>query len=323
MGSYKIKHITRYAYPSPVIDCTNQIMLYPIFDSYLEVRKQEITITGYPAIEVFIDHFGNRVGMFSLIKPHEELVITSEAEVITKPVPLPDGTATPEEQWTRVKALRSNYAFFDFLQKEDFENSTEVSALVNSMVDYNKLPFQNVINFAAYIYNYFEYKKGVTDVLTKIDEVWHLKAGVCQDFAHMLLVMIRMVNIPARYVSGYICPKEHEQRGEGATHAWVEAFIPGTGWIGLDPTNNCIVNDGHVRLAVGRSFSDCTPVKGTYKGSSDHYLEVSVDIENGRPRKPHNAEFSPVLHTPPKDELTLNSYQRFLEMKQRQQQQQQ
>ncbi|MBK9383194.1 MAG: enoyl-CoA hydratase/isomerase family protein [Chitinophagaceae bacterium] len=106
------------------------------------------------------------------------------------------------------------------------------------------------------------------------------ETGVCQDFAHILLVMLRYVGIPARYVSGYICPKNHELRGEGATHAWVEAYIPFHGWMGFDPTNNCIVSDRHVKLAIGRSFTDCTPVKGTYKGSSEHKLEVSVVINN-------------------------------------------
>ena len=108
---------------------------------------------------------------------------------------------------------------------------------------------------------------------TKTEEVWKLKAGVCQDFAHILLIFLRMFNIPSRYISGYICPKGKEMRGEGATHAWVEAFIPDYGWLGLDPTNNCIVNDQHVRLATGRNFADCTPVKGTYKGSGEHTLK--------------------------------------------------
>jgi transglutaminase-like putative cysteine protease len=327
MPSYKIKHITRYAYPSPVIDCTNQIMLYPIFDAHLEVRKQEILITGNPPVEVFLDHFGNRVGMFSLIKPHEELIITSEADVITKPINLPTHTGNAQEQWTQLRSLKSDVAFFDFLHKEEFEGISEVKELVGTIANYNKLPFENAIDLSTYIYNNLEYKKGVTDVLTKTDEVWKLKAGVCQDFAHLLLVMIRMIGIPARYVSGYICPKDQEeQRGEGATHAWVEVWIPLHGWVGVDPTNNCVVNDGHVRLAVGRSFTDCTPVKGTYKGSGDHYLEVRVDIENGIPRKKKEKEkeFSPVFHAPPTgDDLSLNSYRRFLELKQRQQQQQQ
>jgi transglutaminase-like putative cysteine protease len=129
------------------------------------------------------------------------------------------------------------------------------------------------------VFEQFQYIKGVTTVETTLDEIWKLKAGVCQDFAHMMLALLRMVNIPARYVSGYICPNQTGMRGEGATHAWVEAYLPFYGWLGFDPTNNCIANEKHVRLAVGRSFNDCSPVKGTYRGSAEHTLEVMVSVQ--------------------------------------------
>jgi transglutaminase-like putative cysteine protease len=129
-----------------------------------------------------------------------------------------------------------------------------------------------------------------------------------------------MNGIPARYVSGYICPKNQELRGEGATHAWVEAYIPFYGWLGLDPTNNCIVSDRHVRLAIGRNFSDCTPVKGTYKGSSEHTLEVSVMIENGHIKTKEEIEETPTYsYTSKNPGMTNNSYRHYLEMQQQQQ----
>jgi transglutaminase-like putative cysteine protease len=138
-------------------------------------------------------------------------------------------------------------------------------------------------HLCKYVFDNFAYKKGITTVETTLDQIWKLRSGVCQDFAHILLAVLRLMDIPARYVSGYVCPKESGMRGEGATHAWVEAYIPYFGWLGFDPTNNCIVNDTHVRLAVGKSFSDCSPVKGTYRGASDHTMEVlvSVSYEDG------------------------------------------
>lgn len=142
---------------------------------------------------------------------------------------------------------------------------------------------KNSLVLSEFVYDNFSYKQGITNIETPIEDIWKLKAGVCQDFAHILLAILRIYGIPARYVSGYICPKETGVRGEGATHAWVEAHIPFYGWLGLDPTNNCIVTDGHVKMAIGRSFSDCTPVKGTYKGSGEHILEVKVQVENGKP----------------------------------------
>ena len=105
-----------------------------------------------------------------------------------------------------------------------------------------------------YVYNSFKYITGITNVETTLDEVWNLKAGVCQDFAHMLLVMLRMLGIPARYVSGYVCPNKNGMRGEGATHAWVEAYIPYYGWLGLDPTNNCIANELTCPACSGKEF---------------------------------------------------------------------
>lgn len=149
-----------------------------------------------------------------------------------------------------------------------------------------------------------------------LDEVWKLKSGVCQDFAHILLVMLRLIDIPARYVSGYICPNKSGMRGEGATHAWVEAYIPFFGWIGIDPTNNCIVNDSHVRLAVGKNFSDCSPVKGTYRGTSNHTLEVAVSVsyEDGGVVD----TTSEVLEPEPITSFSKNSYRRHQEMQMQQ-----
>ncbi|HTQ27308.1 MAG TPA: transglutaminase family protein, partial [Puia sp.] len=136
-----------------------------------------------------------------------------------------------------------------------------------------------------------------------------------------LLVMLRAIQVPARYVSGYICPNRNGMRGEGATHAWVEAYIPSDGWLGFDPTNNCLAGDLHVRLAVGRNFSDCSPVKGTYKGLSGHTLEVGVSVsyEDG-----NVVEEIPAALSPQASGLTgvpQNSYRRYMEMMQQQQQQ--
>ncbi|MDQ6889758.1 MAG: transglutaminase family protein, partial [Bacteroidota bacterium] len=275
MPGYKIKHITRYSYNSPVIDCTNQIMLYPIIDSLLEVRNHEIKISSDPVVETFVDYFGNHIGVFSIIKPHTSLLIESISDVITKPINFPLDDVNAAEQWNLIKNLKYHTAYMDFLKPEVFTSSEEVKQILSDVISEEKTPLQNGILLSEYVYNNFTYQKGITSVETKTEDVWQLKAGVCQDFAHILLIFLRMFDIPSRYVSGYICPKDKEMRGEGATHAWVEAYIPNYGWLGLDPTNNCIVNDQHVRLATGRNFADCTPVKGTYKGSGEHTLEVS------------------------------------------------
>src|SRR3954452_1471729 len=118
MPAYKIKHVTRYTYAYPVIDCTNQIMLYTVIDDHLEVKKHEITISNDPEIEVFTDYFGNNVGVFSVIQPHTELLIESTAEVFTKPTLVPMDEETAEEQWKHLEEIKNGVEFFDFL-KED------------------------------------------------------------------------------------------------------------------------------------------------------------------------------------------------------------
>lgn len=322
MTIYHIKHITRYRYASPVIDCANQIMLYPIQDTQQVLKKHELNISHKPELEEFIDYFGNRVGIFTVVNPITDLTIESDIEIGIMPALIPETSYSVKEQWNKLAELREVFPFMDFMMLENFEHENEILSVINKLVDHSLTPFENAQLLSKYVYDNFEYRKGVTSVETEAEEIWKLKAGVCQDFAHILLVMLRIVGIPARYVSGYICPKNHELRGEGATHAWVEVCVPFYGWMGLDPTNNCIASDKHVRLAIGRNFSDCTPVKGTYKGSSEHTLEVSVVIENDKLKKDERKKTAapPAFSYTAKNPATQNnSYRRYLEMQQQQQ----
>jgi transglutaminase-like putative cysteine protease len=278
MSKFKIRHITKYVYETAVRDSANQIMLYPIKDANQTVLQQTITISDNPLIDVYLDSFGNQVGTFTHARPHQELIIDSKVLVETFPRNIPDDSTPEDLQWLELSTLKNQLEFVDYLRQERFHALPDVHKIVEAERCKNCTPIQTAKDLCEYVYTQFEYKKGITTVETTIDEVWKLRSGVCQDFAHILLVMLRLVGIPARYVSGYICPKKNGMRGEGATHAWVEAYIPFYGWLGLDPTNNSIANDLHVRLAVGKNFSDCSPVKGTYRGTSTHTLDVLVSV---------------------------------------------
>jgi transglutaminase-like putative cysteine protease len=323
MPRFYIHHVTKYTYPEPVRDSANQIMLYPIKDENQEVQSQRIIITGEPFVEQFKDYYGNEAGSFMNIAPHKELRIDSNIVVITKAIKLPADDKAIELQWEHLDKIRYEVPFIDFLKQEYFDALPEVKQIADAGFYKSVSVFVAVQQLNQYVYDNFQYIKGITSVETTLDEVWNLRAGVCQDFAHMLLVMLRLLNIPARYVSGYVCPHDHNLRGEGATHAWVEAYIPFYGWLGLDPTNNCVVNDGHVRLAIGRSFSDCSPVKGTYKGTAKQVLEVgvSVSFEDGVVSKEVAAILTPQvvnnkLEGGAGDD---NSYRRHMQMVQQQQ----
>ena len=327
MPRFIIHHITKYTYAEPVRDSANQIMLMPVKDENQEVQSQRLTITGEPHLQIFKDYYGNEVGSFMNIAPHKELVIDSTIAVVTKARIFPQDDVPIEQQWEHLYQIRYVVPFIDFLKQENFLALGEVKKIADAGFYKSVSVYVAVLQLTKYVYQNFKYIKGITSIETTLDEVWELKAGVCQDFAHMLLVTLRLLGIPARYVSGYVCPSDSDLRGEGATHAWVEAYIPFYGWLGFDPTNNCIVSELHVRLAIGRSFNDCSPVKGTYKGTAKQSLEVGVSVlhENGIESREVAAILTPQVVTIKfnEDGSINNSYRKYMEIIQQQQQQQQ
>ena len=319
MPRFIIHHVTKYTYQAPVRDSANQITLFPIKDEYQEVLNQQLVISGMPNLETYRDYYGNQTGSFMNVDPHKELLIDSKIEIITKNRPLPSEEIPVEAEWNYLDEIHFTVPFIDFLKQENFAAINEAKKIASDVLAKNIPVFAAVQELNEYVYKNFKYIKGVTNVETTPDEIWSLKAGVCQDFAHILLMLLRLINIPARYVSGYVCPRDKHLRGEGATHAWVEAYIPFYGWLGFDPTNNCVVSDLHVRLAVGRSFSDCSPVKGTYRGTSGHTLEVGVSVsyEDGITPSEINATLKAQAPTVVVAGTT-NSYRRFIEQQQQQ-----
>lgn len=321
MPQFTIQHITKYTYPEPVMDSANQIMLFPLKDAFQEVKSQHIFITGEPFLETFTDYYGNEIGSFMNIAPHTEMRIESTISVVTRPRLLPADDQDTPTQWAHLEEIKYIIPYIDFLKQENFKDLAEVKKIADAGFYKTVSVFTAVKQLNEYVYNNLSYIKGITTVETTLDEIWQLKAGVCQDFAHILLVMLRLLCIPARYVSGYVCPGDNTLRGEGATHAWVEAYIPFYGWLGIDPTNNCMVNDLHVRLAIGRSFNDCSPVKGTYKGTTKQTLEVGVSVSHDDGLVAVNPA---VLTTQVggeeiSDKVDGNSYRRYMQMMQQQQ----
>ena len=140
------------------------------------------------------------------------------------------------------------------------------------------LTFLRELNVA--IYEWFQYAPKSTRVDSPIDHAIEARKGVCQDFAHIMTALVRHVKIPCRYVSGYMYPRSEQQdrSPEGATHAWVEALLPGCGWVGFDPTNNVIARERHIRTAIGRDYADVPPTRGIFKGTTDSQLTVSVQV---------------------------------------------
>jgi transglutaminase-like putative cysteine protease len=315
MPKFTVHHTTTYTYEGGAYDSANQVMLYPIKDKQQEVVEHQLKVTGDPSIDVYTDYYGNEVGTFTNPEFHKQLKIESIIVVNVFKKPMPNQSIFHQDQWSSLKHTSNQLPYINYLKQENFKAQNEILAAINIAQKERITPFESSKYLCEYVYRNFQYIKGVTTIETTVDEIWKLKSGVCQDFAHILLVMLRYMGIPARYVSGYICPNKSGMRGEGATHAWVEAYLPEYGWLGLDPTNNCVVDDTHVRLAVGRNFIDCSPVKGTYKGTSRHTLEVKVSVgyeHDPAPTMDQN-ESEVSVHEAP-----INSYRKFIEMQQQQ-----
>lgn len=317
MPKFYIKHLTKYTYSDIVIDGASQIMLYPIENEFQKVISQKISINNNPSIVTRTDFYNNTIGTFMLIEPHDYLSIVSEIEVITTERMFPEDSAPVQKQWDALKSLKHNIEFIDYLKYITFDGTDGISKLIKTKDLSTLSPYKIVLEFCEYIFINFKYIQGITSVDSKLDHVWRLKAGVCQDFTNILLQMVRMLGIPARYVSGYICPNDIGSRGEGATHAWIEAYIPFYGWLGIDPTNNAIANQYYVKLAVGRNYQDCSPVKGVFKGNVKDDLFVKVKVSTGK-----NENDTLVFPANKQSNTDGNSYRQNLELIQQMQQQQ-
>jgi transglutaminase-like putative cysteine protease len=283
MPLFKIQHVTKYQYDKEVQESVNQIKIFPYAGQGQEVLQHELVITGQPDILRYHDYWGNSTGVFNLLPPHRELVIDSRLLVRTmkqseEEVPFSmDFEALVREVAGKLKLL-------ELSTPDPIQSAAKTQAIAAEIRDPGGSVAATVQNCCAYIFEQFSYIKGITTIETTVDEILEHRAGVCQDFAHLMLHILRSLHIPSRYVSGYICPNKNGLRGEGATHAWVEAWIPGYGWAGIDPTNNVWITTTHVKLAVGRDFLDCSPVKGTFKGPARQNLSVyvSVGYEDGQ-----------------------------------------
>lgn len=283
MPVFKIHHITKYQYDSLVKESINEIRIYPYQCPEQEVLQHQLFITESPAVFTFIDYWGNTVGSFNLMSPHRELVI--ESKLLVRTVANDELNLTNAAGFAQLKEeVDSKLDMLELASADHIESKETVAAIVATIYDPTKSIATVVKESCDYIYRNFQYVKGITSVETTVDEILELRSGVCQDFAHVLLQLLRTMKIPSRYVSGYICPNKNGMRGEGATHAWVEAWLPGRGWTGIDPTNNVWTTNKHVKLAVGRSFKDCTPIKGSFRGTAEQNLSVHVSVgyEDGK-----------------------------------------
>lgn len=279
----EIRHVTRYRYGEPVTDSVNEVRLSPRTDERQACYQHRLTIEPNVSLLSYEDYFGNRVHSFTAHHAHKELVITSESIVVTR-----DRNAVPgeawgaETSWGRLRSPDFVDGYAEYLLPSSYASfHPTVAQYADGIGTGDEGVFEFVSHAAGRIFGDFEYKPLSTGVGTTAEEMLGIGSGVCQDFAHLLLAVCRLKGVPARYVSGYHFVGDLQGRDadfEQASHAWVEAYVPGAGWIGIDPTNDNLVDWRYVKLGHGRDYLDIVPVKGIYRGTGEQTLQVTVDV---------------------------------------------
>lgn len=281
----EITHTTNYDYSAPVVNNVNEMRLTPR-SNYRQTCCHH-TLSVYPSMNVlrYVDYFGNTVHSFSVPNPHSRLTITSHSTVITQDKEPKSGSLLPlHEELALLHSDKLQNRYAEYLQQTSYMQFTpSLREYAHSIGDIQKLGsiYDTVSHISQIIHQDFTYHPGTTNVFTTASETLALKKGVCQDFTHLMLAVCRILAIPARYISGYHCITDISGGSADftqASHAWVEAHIPGIGWLGFDPTNNSTMNWRYVKVAHGRDYCDIVPIKGTYFGSSDKTMTVNVNV---------------------------------------------
>ncbi len=286
---YKIVHRTSYRYKHPVSVGTHVACLKPRALPHHQLSRSELRIEPRPSTRTErVDFFGNLLCFFTIQEPHRELMVEARSEVGIEES-LSDWRQL-QIPWEEVARSISTDLSAAGLEAYQFRFESPRIRIRPEFADYARQSFTPgrpmpgaLLDLTARIHKDFRFDSKSTSVRTTPEEVFKKRRGVCQDFAHFQIACLRSLNLPARYVSGYLRtyppPGQPRLVGADASHAWVSAYLPGIGWLDMDPTNNVVPSNGHVTLAWGRDYGDVSPLRGLILGGGAHSLKVAVDME--------------------------------------------
>ncbi len=285
---FRITHVTRYGYASPASESFMEARLTPSSDARQRLLAHRLETVPPARIHAYTDYFGNAVETFSLIRRHEALELTGVSEVETSTLEVPDAAVDVSVSEARQIYRTDRLSLLEFLLPSPAIPLVAPARRFAARFFRSGAPLgRSLLALNAWLHREFTYRPGSTTIDTPITTVLRTRAGVCQDFAQIMAAILRAAGIPARYVTGYIETDGRKRAaGNGATprplvgasesHAWVEAFLPGGFWLPLDPTNDCVAGERHVKVSVGRDYHDSTPTRGVFKGTQTRSLTVSV-----------------------------------------------
>ncbi len=279
---YSIQHQTRFRYDAPVSESLMELRMQPRTEGRQRCLNFFVKVNPKVRVLQYRDHLGNHVHHFSAAPKHTQLLITTEATVEVAPADALPGFL-PVAAWDELDRMLEREDHWEFLMPSDYALPTPLLLELSGQLDLRRRedPLTLVLELNRRLYELFDYAPKHTHVNSPIDHALADRKGVCQDFAHIFISLLRELRIPARYVSGYLYhSKQNKDRSaDGSSHAWVEALLPQLGWIGLDPTNHLLAGERHIRTAIGRDYSDVPPTRGTFRGGAQSELDVLVRVK--------------------------------------------
>ncbi len=279
---YSIRHLTKFLYSNDVSESMMETRMHPRSDQSQRCLTFHLSVSPRCRVFSFRDHLANQVHHFDIPGQHGQLVIVAESLVEMQPaLQIPAFLAA--DAWTDLDAIVEGGDFWEMLYPSEFAQPTAALDDLAAKLDVRRRddPLLVLQQLNQQMYEYFAYKPKSTKVDSPIDLALKNRAGVCQDFAHIMIALVRSkLRIPCRYVSGYLY---HGQDGtdrsvNSATHAWIEALVPQLGWVGFDPTNWLVAGDRHIRTAIGRDYADVPPTHGMFRGKANSELTVAVRV---------------------------------------------
>jgi transglutaminase-like putative cysteine protease len=284
---YSVLHTTTFTYRPAIRESVMEVRLQPRSDGPQYLHTFQLNVSPAANIMQYRDFMGNTVHHFDIAGSHTQVKVTAQSSIDVQPAPppLPADAGTWADLDRALATASGNDDYWEMLLPSHFaKSSARLEALAQDLhCERRDTPLQLLTELNESIYQSFDYVPKSTKVDSPIDDALQSRQGVCQDFAHIMIALVRPLRIPCRYVSGYMFHRDEAEETtdrslEGASHAWVEALVPNLGWIAFDPTNNLIGADRHIRVALGRDYADVPPTRGVHKGEAHSELSVAVTV---------------------------------------------
>jgi transglutaminase-like putative cysteine protease len=281
MSFYSIHHLTRFRYSQPISESIMETRMHPRSDSHQHCLSFSLSVSPRCRVFTYRDHLGNNVHHFDIPGDHSQLVIIAESVVEHQNPPEPPSFLSPDA-WDALDQIVREGDYWEMLLPSTFPVFTPALRELAEKLEVRRRddPLMLVHELNQRLFDYFEYVPRHTRVDSPIDEAILSGKGVCQDFAHTMIALLRLIRVPARYVSGYLYRgrEDHDRSVPDASHAWVEVLMPHLGWVGFDPTNNLVASRRHIRAALGRDYADVPPTHGIFRGNTESELYVAVHV---------------------------------------------